>query len=102
MQSNEEIHFTRALTTFQDSRNLTFTLGWARFPWTRGPELERALVGPDYLGGVRIGLYEGWCWGFEGCDGYWLYVARNRLDVLVDAVIDHRAGLARPPLPRRR
>ncbi|MEU0238975.1 hypothetical protein ABZ234_14915 [Nocardiopsis sp. NPDC006198] len=92
--------FARAAEAFMDLRGLAFTVEWRRFPWTPGTEVDRALVGPAYLGNVSIGLKNGFSWGYQDRDGTWRYVHRDRLHLLVDSVVEHRAGHA-PPLPRR-
>ncbi|MFI6578028.1 hypothetical protein ACIBFB_19740 [Nocardiopsis sp. NPDC050513] len=93
--------FERARDAFLSSRGLAFTLEWRRFPWTRGADVDRALVGPGYVGDVALGLKDGWTWGWQDRAGTWRYVQRDRIDVLVDRVIGTRAGFV-PPLPRRR
>ncbi|WP_262391347.1 hypothetical protein [Nocardiopsis sp. CNR-923] len=81
-------------------RGLAFTLEWRRFPWTRGWDVDRALIGPSYLGDVALGLKDGWSWGWQDRDGTWRHVRRERLEILVEQVIETRAGFV-PPLPRR-
>lgn len=93
--------FTEARDAFLSQRGLAFTLEWRRFPWTWGADVDRALIGPAYLGNVSIGLKDGWTWGWQGRRGTWKYVQRDRLDLLLDQVIETRAGYV-PPLPRRR
>nr|WP_223830378.1 hypothetical protein [Nocardiopsis quinghaiensis] len=92
--------FTAAVAAFEGQRGLAFTVEWRRFPWTYGLEVERALVGPSYLGNVAIGLKDGFSWAYEDQHGEWKYVQRDRLDILVEAVIRDRAGF-QPPLPSR-
>ncbi|MFD6950011.1 hypothetical protein A6A08_08410 [Nocardiopsis sp. TSRI0078] len=93
--------FTEARDAFLSQRGLAFTIEWRRFPWCYGVDVDRALVGPAYLGNVSIGLKDGWTWGWQHPDGSWKYVQRDRIDLLVDAVIESRAGYV-PPLPRRK
>ncbi|MEV2278650.1 hypothetical protein AB0I72_23990 [Nocardiopsis sp. NPDC049922] len=92
--------FLEARDAFLTQRGLAFTLEWRRFPWTRGWDVDRALIGPSYLGNVSLGLKDGWSWGWQDRDGTWRYVQRERLGILVEQVIDTRAGFV-PPLPRR-
>ncbi|MEV2276775.1 hypothetical protein AB0I72_14455 [Nocardiopsis sp. NPDC049922] len=93
--------FERARDAFLASRGLAFTLEWRRFPWTWGADVDRALIGPGYMGNVALGLKDGWSWGWQDRYGAWCYVQRDRLGILVDRVIETRAGFV-PPLPRRR
>ncbi|WP_159942834.1 MULTISPECIES: hypothetical protein [unclassified Nocardiopsis] len=92
--------FSAAIAAFQNQRGLTFTVEWRRFPWTQGPDVERALVGPSYLGDVAIGLKDNWSWSYQDQHGTWKFVRRDRLELLIEAVIQDRAG-SRPPLPSR-
>ncbi|OLT29279.1 hypothetical protein BJF83_12435 [Nocardiopsis sp. CNR-923] len=92
--------FTEAREAFMVRRGLAFTLEWRRFPWTRGWDVDRALIGPSYLGDVALGLKDGWSWGWQDRDGTWRHVRRERLEILVEQVIETRAGFV-PPLPRR-
>lgn len=92
--------FAAAVTAFQSQRGLAFTVEWRRFPWTHGPDVERALVGPSYLGNVAIGLKNDFSWSYQDRYGTWKYVQRDRLDLLVDSVVEDRAGF-QPPLPNR-
>ena len=92
--------FAKAAEAFREQRGLVFTIEWRRFPWTRRPDVDRALVGPAYLGNVSIGLKDGYTWGYQDREGTWRYVNRDRLDLLVDSVVEDRAGHS-PPLPRR-
>ncbi len=92
--------YTEARDAFLTQRGLPFTIEWRRFPWTYGADVDRALVGPAYLGNVCVGLKEGWSWGYQDRDGTWKHVQRDRLDLLVESVVEDRAGF-RPPLPRR-
>ncbi|WP_017568756.1 hypothetical protein [Nocardiopsis halotolerans] len=92
--------FAAAIAAFENQRGLIFSIEWRRFPWSHGPEVERALVGPSYLGNVAIGLKDGWSWSYQDQSGRWKYVQRDRLDILVEAVIWDRAGF-KPPLPSR-
>lgn len=92
--------YTEARDAFITQRGLVCTIEWRRFPWTRGADVERALIGPAYLGNVAIGLKDGWSWGYQDRHGKWRYVHRGRLGLLVESVIEDRAGF-RPPLPRR-
>ncbi len=57
--------FAAAIAAFQNQRGLTFTVEWRRFPWTHGPDVERALVGPSYLGNVAIGLKDDFSWSYQ-------------------------------------
>ncbi|KOX23610.1 hypothetical protein [Nocardiopsis sp. NRRL B-16309] len=98
--ANRNSPFSEARDAFLSSRGLVFTCEWRRFPWTFGADVEPALIGPSYLGHVAIGLKDGWRWGYQDRDGRWRYVQRDRLDVLVESVIEDRAGFT-PPLPRR-
>ncbi|ADH67732.1 hypothetical protein [Nocardiopsis dassonvillei] len=92
--------FAAAIAAFQSQRGLTFTVEWRRFPWTHGPDVERALAGPSYLGNVVIGLKDDFSWSYQDRYGTWKYVQRDRLDLLVDSVVEDRAGF-QPPLPNR-
>ncbi|NYH54972.1 hypothetical protein HNR06_004561 [Nocardiopsis arvandica] len=74
--------FAAAITAFEDQRGLSFAVEWRRFPWTYGPDVERALVGPSYLGNVAIGLKDGFSSGYQDRHGRWKYVQRDRLDIL--------------------
>ncbi|MEU3308757.1 hypothetical protein [Nocardiopsis sp. NPDC006832] len=90
-----------ALHAFREMRGLTFTVEWRRFPWTHGPDLERALVGPAYLGNVALGLKDHSHWGYQSRDGRtWRYIPRTQIRRLVHEVVEEFAGFA-PPLPRR-
>ncbi|MCK9870166.1 hypothetical protein MRI28_11030 [Nocardiopsis dassonvillei] len=93
--------FREARDAFMTLRGLAFTCEWRRFPWTYGADVDKALVGPQYLGHVALGLKDGTHWGYQSRDGrQWRYVRRDRLDLLVNAVVDEFAGFT-PPLPRR-
>lgn len=98
-KSSEDM-FAAAIAAFQKQRGLAFTVEWRRFPWTHGPDVERALVGPSYLGNVAIGLKDDFSWSYQDRYGTWKYVQRDRLDLLVDSVVEDRAGF-QPPLPNR-
>ncbi|WP_435108510.1 hypothetical protein [Nocardiopsis synnemataformans] len=92
--------FAEAREAFLSQRGLAFTLEWRRFPWTRGADVERALIGPAYLGNAPIGLKQGWSWAWQDRQGTWKYVQRDRIDLLVESVIDDLAGF-QPGLPKR-
>lgn len=92
-------HFLTARDAFMTQRGLAFTVEWRRFPWTRGADVERALVGPAYLGNAEIGLRDG-VWSWEDPRGGFRVVPRDDLAGLVEQVIETRAGYT-PPLPRR-
>lgn len=92
--------FARAAEAFEKQRGLVFTIEWRRFPWTRRDDVDRALVGPSYLGNVSLGLKDGFTWGYQDREGTWRYVHRDRIGLLVDSVVEDRAGHA-PSLPRR-
>lgn len=93
--------FGEAREAFLTTRGLAFTVEWRHFPWTYGMDVDRALVGPACLGDVAIGLKDGWSWGYQDRDGNWRYVQRDRLELLVEKVVEDRAGF-HPELPRRR
>ena len=96
--------FTEAKGAFLALRGLTFTVEWRRFPWTRGTALDRALVGPAYLGNVALGLKQATHWAYQSRDGgTWRYVPRTQVWRLVNEVCDEFAGFVPPlpPLPRR-
>ncbi|GHC77214.1 hypothetical protein GCM10007079_14220 [Nocardiopsis terrae] len=89
------------LQAFREMRGLTFTVEWRRFPWTRGADLERALVGPAYLGNVALGLKDRSHWAYQSRDGRtWRYIPRAQVRRLVHEVVEEFAGFV-PPLPRR-
>lgn len=89
-----------ARNAFHDLRGLDFTIEWHRFEWTHGADLDCALVGPAYLGNVRIGLKDGACWAYRSRDGSSVRaVPREQLVKLVDDVCDEFAGYV-SPLPR--
>ncbi|MCP3013515.1 hypothetical protein NGM33_09225 [Nocardiopsis dassonvillei] len=91
--------YLTARDAFMTQRGLAFTCEWRRFPWTKGADVERALVGPAYLGNVCIGLRDG-VWSWEDPRGGYRVVPRDDLTGLVEQVIETRAGFV-PPLPRR-
>jgi len=91
--------YLTARDAFMTQRGLAFTVEWRRFPWTRGADVERALVGPAYLGNVAVGLRDG-VWSWEDPRGGFRVVPRDDLAGLVEQVIETRAGFV-PPLPRR-
>lgn len=98
--SGEAGSFAEARDAFMTQRGLAFTIEWRRFPWTYGADVDRALVGPQYLGNIALGLKDQ-NWGYQGKDGRWKYVRSDRLDLLVSQVVEEFAGY-RSPLPRRR
>lgn len=92
--------FTEAREVFLTQRGLVFTCEWSRFPWTYGADVDRALIGPAYLGNVAVGLRDGLVWSWEDPRGGYRVVPRDDLAGLVEQVIETRAGYI-PPLPRR-
>ena len=85
--------FADARRAFRDLRGLDFTVEWHRFEWTHGADLDCALVGPAYLGNMRIGLKNGSHWTYWSRDGRSVRsVPRDQLPRLVEDVGDEFAG----------
>ncbi|GAA1084404.1 hypothetical protein [Nocardiopsis metallicus] len=101
-ETTETDPMTEAKDAFMTLRGLAFTVEWRRFPWTYGADVDRALIGPPYLGYVSLGLKDETHWGYQSRDGRtWRYVPRDHVAQLVREVCNEFAGFT-PPLPRRK
>lgn len=101
-QDTKSDPYQEAADAFMTLRGLAFTVEWRRFPWTYGADVDKALVGPAYLGYVALGLKDGTHWGYQSRDGRtWRYVPRDHVAHLVREVVEEFAGFT-PPIPRRR